>query len=463
MNNQRHGALIVAASASVLLSLLLSQHLGQPAFAQDTQVQSAEQSYPNRPIQVVVPYGAGGGSDTFVRTLQKGIINDNLLESPLVIVNQPGGSATIGSRTVKDADPDGYKILCLHNAIITAKMAGTVDYGVEAFEAIAMTGELSLVIMVREDAPYKDLRDLLDEAKKRPKEVRFGANKGAPAYFATLQMEKVWPGADFNIVSADGGADRYAKVLGGHLDAGIFSLSEYLDFRAPDGTPPDRNVRAIAVMATERHASIPDVPCSAEQGVPVLLSNAHYWWAPKGTPAPVIEKLANAFRTAMQNQEVKSELERFRVDNVFLQGDELQTRLAETIKRFESAVATKESSLPNLTRYVMWIVGALLLWVIVETFTKSATTEPESPFETTDHTPRPYTAAACFAVVLFYVYMLGLGWLPYSVATTTMIFIVGGLMVKWNKQGLTVLAPLALVTGFGTQFVFTEIFETILP
>ena len=242
--------------------------------------------YPSRPIQVVVPYGAGGGSDTFVRTIQKGIVQDDLLPQPLVIMNVPGGGATSGSRKVKDASLDGYKILCLHNAIITAKLAKTVDYGVEAFEPIAMTGELSLVIMVRDDAPYDDLRDLLNEAKRRPKQIKFGANKGAPAYFATLHMQRVWEGAAFNIVSGDGGAERYSKLLGGHLDAGIFSLSEYFDYRLSN-VPSDQNIRAIAVMATDRHPSIPDVPCSMEQGVPVLLSNAHYWWAPKGTPKEV--------------------------------------------------------------------------------------------------------------------------------------------------------------------------------
>ena len=75
--------------------------------------------YPNRPIQVVVPYAAGGGSDTFVRILSRGIVQNNRLPVPLVIINQDGGIGTIGSREVKDSDPDGYKILCHHNAIIT--------------------------------------------------------------------------------------------------------------------------------------------------------------------------------------------------------------------------------------------------------------------------------------------------------------------------------------------------------
>lgn len=139
--------------------------------------ESAETGYPERPIHIVVPYDAGGGSDTFVRILQKGISEDQLLDQPLVIINQPGGSGTIGSREVKNADPDGYKILCHHNAIITAKLAETVDYGPEAFEPIAMTGEMSMVILVRDDSPIKNIVDLLQTAKDKPSTVRLERTK----------------------------------------------------------------------------------------------------------------------------------------------------------------------------------------------------------------------------------------------------------------------------------------------
>ena len=180
--------------------------------------------YPAKPIQVVVPYAAGGGSDTFVRIIQRGMADQQLLAEPLVIINQPGGIGTIGSREVKNAAADGYKILCHHNAIITAKLAGTVGYGPEAFELIAMTGEMSMVVLVRADAPFQTIRDLLQQAKQSPRSIRFGANKGAPAYFTALQLEKSLPGAELSIVSSGGGADRYTKIIGGHLEAGIFSL-----------------------------------------------------------------------------------------------------------------------------------------------------------------------------------------------------------------------------------------------
>ncbi len=427
--------------------------------------QDDSSEYPNRPIHVVVPYKAGGGSDTFVRIIQKGIVEDQLLKQPLVIINQPGGIGTIGSREVKNAKPDGYKILCHHNAIITAKLAGTVDYGPEAFEPVALTAEMSMVIMVREDSPLQNIVDLLELAKAKPKEVRFGANKGAPAYFTTLQLERAWPGADLSIVSAGGGADRYSKILGGHLEAGIFSLSEYLDFRGVEGTPPDQNVRAIVVLGSERHDSIPDVPTAVELGIPVTLTNANYWWAPLGTPLPIIDKLASVLEQALKNETVRDELNRLRMEPTFDQGDSFKRRMDATVQQFEAVVAQKQASLPNFTLYVGIIVAALFGWVLVEALGSQQVESDLTGFvPQADFIKRPGIAAVSFVVLCGYVFLLGRGMLPFPLVTAAMVLIIGGLMMRSREMSRwMVLLQLALLTGLGAQFVFTEVFVTPLP
>lgn len=427
--------------------------------------QDSSSEYPNRAIHIVVPYKAGGGSDTFVRIVTKGIVEDQLLDQPLVIVNQPGGIGTIGSREVKNAPPDGYKILCHHNAIITAKLAGTVDYGPEAFEPIALTAEMSMVILVREDSPIQNIVDLLERATAKPKEVRFGANKGAPAYFTTLQLERAWPGADLSIVSAGGGADRYSKILGGHLDAGIFSLSEYLDFRGVEGTPPDQNIRAIVVLGAERHDSIPDVPTAVEMGIPVTLTNANYWWAPIGTPKPIIDKLASVLEQALKNNNVRSELNRLRMEPTYDQGDSFKLRMDATVQQFEAVVAQKQASLPNFTFYVGLIVAGLFVWMLTEALRRQQVDSELTGFvPQADFTKRPGIAAASFVMLCLYVLLLGRGMFPFPVVTAAMVLAVGGLMMRSRSTGKwTVLVQLALLTGLGTQFVFTELFVTPLP
>jgi tripartite-type tricarboxylate transporter receptor subunit TctC len=420
--------------------------------------------YPNRPIHIVVPYAAGGGSDTFVRIVQQGIDEDGLLGQPLVIINQAGGIGTIGSREIKNSEPDGYKILCHHNAIITAKLTETVAYGPEAFEPIALTGEMSMVIVVRADAKFQNIKDLLEQAKAAPKTIRFGANKGAPAYFTTLQLEKTWPGAEFSIVSSGGGADRYSKVLGGHLEAGIFSLSEFLDFRAVAGTPPDQDIRAIALLSPTRHESVPDVPTTVEMGVPVVLNNANYWWAPLGTPQPILDQLASVLDQAMQNQTVRSELKRLRMDPTFDRGDSFKARLDETVRQFEEVVAQKQTALPNFTLYTSIIVGMLLVWMLVEAARDSNKHDSPDPLsEGEDFVRRPGVAIACFAALGGYVWLLSQGWLPFAIASAAMVLVVGGIMMRSAAGRWIVLIELALLTGLGAQFVFTEILVTPLP
>lgn len=426
--------------------------------------QPTETGYPERPIHIVVPYDAGGGSDTFVRILQKGISEDQLLDQPLVIINQPGGSGTIGSREVKNADPDGYKILCHHNAIITAKLAETVDYGPEAFEPIAMTGEMSMVILVRDDSPIENIVDLLQTAKDKPSTIRFGANKGAPAYFTTLQLQKALPGAELSIVSAGGGADRYSKILGGHLEAGIFSLSEYLDFRGIEGTPADENIRAIALLSHQRHESIPDVPTAVEMNIPVVLTNANYWWAPKETPAAIIDFWADVLAKVMQNETVLAELARLRMDPSYEKNSALQERLDDTIKQFNLVAEQEQSWLPNFTVYVGLLLAIFFAWAILETTTrKSDNKSAASPIESEPFRKRPDIAIVCFVLLTGYVLLLSTGWLPFAFATAAMVALIGGQMMRGAPARWIVLLELAILTGLGSQFVFTEVFVTPLP
>ena len=420
--------------------------------------------YPDRPIHVVVPYDAGGGSDTFVRILQMGISEDQLVDQPLVIINQPGGTGTIGSREVKNAEPDGYKILCHHNAIITAKLSETVDYRPEAFEAIAMTGEMSMVILVRDDSPIRNIIDLLKAAKDNPNTIRFGANKGAPAYFTTLQLQKGLPGAEFTIVSAGGGADRYSKILGGHLEAGIFSLSEYLDFRGVEGTPADQNIRAIALLSNERHESIPDVPTTVELDVPVVLTNANYWWAPKGTPRAILDFWADVLGDAMNNPTVLTELARLRMDPTFDRDATFQKRLNETVSQFNAVAEQKQSTLPDFTLYVGILVILFFIWSLIDSRLHRDTSQPTPlPIAGQDFKKRPDIAVICFVMLCGYVLLLTSGWLPFAIASAAMVALIGGQMMRGAPARWAILLELALLTGMGTQFVFSEIFITPLP
>ncbi|NNM31292.1 MAG: tripartite tricarboxylate transporter substrate binding protein, partial [Akkermansiaceae bacterium] len=323
-------------------------------------------AYPSRPVHVVVPYTAGGGTDTFARIIQGAIAGQNLLPQPLVIQNQPGGSGTIGSRYVKNAPPDGYKILCHHESIITANVSGTVAFGPGAFAPIAQTGNIVLLILVRGDAPYQSVTDLLEHARKAPGTINFGANVGSPGHFTGMQLEEAHPGARLNFITSGGGQKRFTQLIGGHLQAGIFSLAEYRAFRAANDTPPDRNIRALAILEPERHPELPDVPTCREAGLDVTSSNAFYWWAPKDTPPDVVDLLATALERAMASEAVRADLAKLAIGPVFRRGADLRSHLDERVAIISQLDVRSETQLPDFPLITALIVAALLLVVAAD-------------------------------------------------------------------------------------------------
>ena len=416
----------------------------------------SETTYPAQPIHVVVPHGAGGGTDNFVRLLSKSITDHKLLPQPLVVINQPGGSGTIGSRYVKDARPDGYRILCHHESIITAKLSGSVPFGPEAFEPIVQTGGINLLVVVREDAPYQSMRDLLEAAKLEPKKLRFGANLGSPAHFTAMKLEAAYPGAEFNLITAGGGQKRFVSLLGGHLEAGIFALAEYLAFRAEDGTPPDKNIRALAVLSADRLPALPEVGTCLDEGIEVTSDNAYYWWAPKGTPPAAIETLSQALLAAWEKEEVRETLNEWSISPDVTQGEALLERVQDRVSKMEKFAVRAESDLPNFPLYAFLIVLALVVVVVIKSMI-------ERPDPTADLPPQYRPAIIAFAIVIAYVLLLQFGLVPFALATIAMVFCCGAVISGWQRQRWPVLAEIALLAGLGSEFVFTRIFTVALP
>ena len=204
-----------------------------------------------------------------------------------MIINVPGAGGTIGSRRVKNARPDGYTLLLLHEGILTAKHSGASAYGPEAFSPIAGTGDATQVVAVSGDSSIRDLTALMKTATEMPDTIIFSANIGAPSHFAGLMLESESPGSKFRYTQNGGGAKRFAALQGGHVDVSSFSVAEYVQFQQ-DG------MRALAILGEKRHSDLPDLPTAGEQGFDVISQNMQFWWAPLGTPKERIGKIADA-------------------------------------------------------------------------------------------------------------------------------------------------------------------------
>ena len=408
-------------------------------------------AYPSRSIKLVVPFNPGGGSDLFGRTIQQGIVQAGLLPQPLVVINRPGASATIGSRYVKDARPDGFTMLLLHNAIITAQYSGKVNYGPEDFDAIAGTGEIGMVIAVHESSRFQTLQQLLDEAATKPDTVLHGVNLGAPTHFAALKLEQA-SGAKFRFTQAGDGADRFSK-LKEHIDVAGFSVSEFLSYRS-------EGLRGLALLDVRRNQALEEVPTAIEQGYDVTELNSFYWWFPKGTPQDRIDYMAGILEKAMQTDYVQEKLGQLSMDPRFFRGEEFQAVLDRRIRTARAVGHQEPPQVANIPLFAgIGLAGCLMTLIGTRLSDRRKRVTDQSAGKPLD-LRRPGLLLLFTAV---YVAVMQLQWLGFPVATSVFIVAAGLLLTRESRRILVPLVEVALIVGFGTCYVLTNIVVTDLP
>ena len=416
-------------------------------------------SFPSRPIRLIVPFGAGGGTDTFARVMDKAIRDNNLLPVPLVIINQGGAGGTIGSRRTKDARPDGYTIMILHEAILSAKAAGIAPYGPEAFAPVAATGEIETVIAVAEDAPWKSLDELLLSASADPDTLRFAANMGALSHFVGLQLETLKTGVAFRFAQFGGGAERLSALLGGHVDLSGFTVEEYVKFQ-PKG------LRAIAVFGEERHPAIPDIPTAIEQGFPFVNTNTFFWWVPRGTDRARIDFLADLLEKTMQSEYVSQKLRETHFHPVFLRDAPLAARIAQAGQQFEKVKIPQDDVMPDVTLITCGMclcLGLVAVWQFMKNRNTADTAAIKPPSDTAGFTPAIGRTVICLGLTILYVAVLSLGRVDFRIATIAFVALAVLVLVERKLQTFPKIALLAQSAGFGLHYVFTQLLVIDLP
>jgi tripartite-type tricarboxylate transporter receptor subunit TctC len=262
--------------------------------------------YPDRPVRVVVPYSPGAGNDTLSR-----LTGDYLtrhLGQRFFVENKPGAGSEIGCDFVAKASPDGYTIMWSASDGISLLPAvkHDVPYRVpEDFTFIAMVTDFTELISVNAGLPIKTLRDLIDYAKANPGKLRYGtAGIGGAPHLATVlfsQMTKI----EMVHVPFGGVAPALAAVAGGYIDLALAAPQASKSFT--DGG----NVRPIAIADTKRHKFYPDVPTTAEAGMPGFVVT---FWAglmgPAALPQPVLTILQKDVAAMLSDPEIVSRLDK---------------------------------------------------------------------------------------------------------------------------------------------------------
>jgi tripartite-type tricarboxylate transporter receptor subunit TctC len=261
------------------------------------------QSYPSRPITMVVPVPAGGAMDTNARLVAEGMRAS--LGQPVVIENITGASGSIGAGRVARATPDGYTIV--YGANVTHALNAAVyqlNYDVVAdFAPIALIGNTPWLIAARKSLPANDLRELIVWLKANPDKASSGtAGPGSPSHIGGVLFQNI-TGTRFALIPYKGTAPSIPDLVSGTLDMAILDpITSLPQFRAG-------RIKILAVMANSRTATAPDIPTVDEAGAP----GAHIepWqamFAPKGTPKDVIAKLNGAVVSALSDPAIRKKL-----------------------------------------------------------------------------------------------------------------------------------------------------------
>lgn len=287
--------------------------------------------WPEKPIKLVVPFGAGGTSDQVARTLQAGIEESGALSQPVTVVNV-GGHYSIGARQVMEADADGYNFLIIHIALMGGEGTGALDFSWRDFTPVAATGEFCLSPMVRKDSGINSVSELLEKAKAEPDTLIFGANIGAINHMAGVMMQETMPGSKFRFVQIGGGTANFTALTGDQTAATVLSGAEVINFTLlPDGSEnPESQIKPLAYTGAERFSGLPDIPTMKEEGFDMTFCIKNWIFAPKDAPAEVVDGFANAIGAAIKTERFQEFLASKGFAESFLTGDALQSDLDDT-------------------------------------------------------------------------------------------------------------------------------------
>jgi tripartite-type tricarboxylate transporter receptor subunit TctC len=252
----------------------------------------ASAEFPERAIEIIVPFGVGGGSDTAARAVAEGL--KPLLKVPLVINNMPGGAATKGMLHVAQQPAEGYVVLAVTTShLIDAVKPKTRSHILRDFDPIMRIQWDTTTVFVSGESKFKTLADLIDYGRKNPKMLKFGGT--SPGGWAEIQTVAFFKrvGVDATFVPFDSGAETKAAILGGHIHGAMEELAETLPLVKAG------KLRALAVIMEKRHPALPDVACTPELGIDYTHGLMRAWAVKKGTPPDRIKYLHDVIKKSL--------------------------------------------------------------------------------------------------------------------------------------------------------------------
>jgi len=291
------------------------------------------QSYPDRPIRLIVAFVPGGATDTLARQISQDL--KEALGQAIVVENRPGANGYLAWNHVASSDPDGYTLLLAENALgisqaLYKKSQSSFD-PVQQYDAVAAVATSPLVLVVPPKLNVSTLADLVALSHSAPQKLNYAsAGIGSVAHL-TFEVIKAAAGIDSQHIPYKGGGQAMNDLIAGHVDMNMASIAVAKSLIEAD------KIKGIVVTSAQRSPALPNIPSLTEAGLKTANVDLRFWWGifgPAGLPADVKAKLAKAVQTVMADRGVRARLAQLDTDPAYEGGDALKQKLVAEISNW---------------------------------------------------------------------------------------------------------------------------------
>jgi len=301
--------------------------LGLPVRAQD--------AYPSRPITMIVPFPPGGVADLTGRPLAH--VMSRILKQSVVVQNKGGAGGSVGTAQAARSAPDGYTLLMALSSISVLPVADVLQgrtpaYELDQFAPIALISADPTILVVREDGPFKSLKDFVEAAKAKPGTINYGSSGVYGTLHVAMEIFATAAGIKLFHIPYQGGGPAVAALLGGQIDALASGPS------AAMAQIKAGKMRALAVWGDKRLASLPNVPSMKELGYDATFYIWSGLFAPVATPAAIQAALRNAVRRTVEDPEFKEAMAKVETPIAYLDAPQFKVFLEKDAARLKVAV-----------------------------------------------------------------------------------------------------------------------------
>jgi len=288
------------------------------------------QSYPDRPVRLVVAFVPGGATDTLARQISEDL--KKALGQSVVVENRPGANGYLAWNHVATSDPDGYTLLLAENALGISqalyKRTQSAFDPVKQYDAIAVVATAPLVLCAANRVSANSMAELVALSRNTPQKLNYASAGIGSVSHLTFEVIKAGTGIDTVHVPYKGGGQAMNDVIAGHVDMNMASIA------VAKGLVEAGKIKGIAVTSAARSPALPDVPTLKELGIKTADVDLRFWWGvfgPAGIPDAVKAKLAKAVSTVMSDAGVRERMAKLDMEPAYEPGDALKQKLVSEI------------------------------------------------------------------------------------------------------------------------------------